>query len=129
MSSSISWLVFACLLGALALQGVLLRLRHRRHLEALRVQHQQVRATLSAELEQMTLRMHQLQREQKPAGPPALRRDPVIAPPARPAIADRQALERELDDAYHSRAIRSSDGFADTQVLAHESREESLLLP
>ncbi len=131
MSPTFFWLVSACLLGALVVQGVLLRVLHRRHLEALRMKHQQVRAKLSADLEQMSLRVLQLQREPAPvaASLPEVRHEPPIARPERPTVAARQALERELDDAYHSRAARPSDGFADTQVLAHESQEESLLLP
>lgn len=129
MSSSIFWLVSACLLGALVLQGLLLRVLHRRHLEALRIQHQQVRVKLSEDLEQMTLRLAQLQREQKPASPPAVRNDAAARQAARQAIVDRQALERELDDADLLRGARPTDGFADTEVLAHESQEESLLLP
>lgn len=129
MSSSIFWLVSACLLGALVLQGLLLRVRHRRHLEALRTQHQQARVKLSEDLEQMTLRLAQIQREQKPASPPAVRNDAAARQAARQAIVDRQALERELDDADRLRGARPTDGFADTEVLAHESQEESLLLP
>jgi hypothetical protein len=128
MSASFFWTVLAFLVGVLILQGVLLRVFHRRTLLALQSQHEQALTSLHGEFEQMRLRMLQLQRDHVSARQAAEGIDSAVQKKERPAISARQALERQLEDDVDVWDKPPSDGFEDTQILAHEAHQPSLLM-
>lgn len=128
MSTTLFWPLVLCLFGALIVQGVSLRVIHQRRLKALRSEHRQVLTGMHGEFEQLTLQLRQLQREQEAAATATLRIDPAASTAEVPAMSAREALERELDAESDARYASSGDGFADTQILAHEGKSSGLLL-
>ena len=128
MSAAVFWPLVFCLVGALIVQGILLRNLHQRRLQALRTKHHEVLSSLHDEFEQMTVRMRQLQRAQDSQTSATVRFDAAVRKSDELAMSARQALERELDDASEAHRAPPSDGFADTEVLAHEAQPSSLLL-
>ena len=128
MSSTIFWLVVLCLVGAVILHGILLRAFYQRSLQALRFKHHQVLSRMHGELEQRTLRLLQLQREQDSVNSAAVRLQSAVRKSEGTAMSARQALECELDDDLDARYAPATDGFADTEVLAHDAQPSSLLL-
>lgn len=128
MSASIFWTVTVLLIGVAILQGVFLRAFHRRKLMALQSQHEHSLASLHGEFEQMRLRMLQLQRDQVSAREAAEQFNLAAQKNACPAISERQALERQLEDDADVWSKPQSDGFEDTQIMAHEAHHPSLLM-
>lgn len=125
------WPVWLCAIAVLILQGISLRVVHRRHLTAVQSEHKQVLSALHGEVEQMTQRLRQLQRDQA-AGESAKARAGRAATSADTAaiaaIAARQALERELEADSDEPQTSTNDGFADTQILPQEDQSSGLLL-
>lgn len=128
MSATVFWPLVFCLVGALIVQGILLRNLHQRRLQALRTQHHEVLSSLHDEFEQMTIRMRQLQRAQDSQTSATAQFDAAALKSDELAVLARQSLERELDDVSQARRAPPGDGFADTEVLPHEAQPSSLLL-
>lgn len=125
------WPVWLSAIAALILQGIWLRVVHRRHLLAVRSEHQQVLSAMHGKVEQMTQRLRQLQRDQAASESATARAGRAAASAdaaALSAIAARQALERELAADSDERQTSTSDGFADTQILPQEDQSSGLLL-
>lgn len=121
-------LVAAGLVGALIVQGALLRVSHRRRLQALRSRHDQQLTALHGEFEQMRLRLLQLQGDHALRSQSLLRSDPAAREIPRPELSVRQALERQLDADVDGCGAPSADGFEDTQILPHEAQQPGLLM-
>jgi hypothetical protein len=128
MSPSFIWICATVLFVAFMLQGFTLRLLHRRKLEALRAEHAQVHLHLSREFEQLTEQLHRLRAESKQTRLTAAPTETSVATARALLVAARQALERDLDVESNSRFESKSDGFADTQVMAHIAEHSGLLL-
>lgn len=128
MISTNFWTVALGLVGALVLQAILLRALCLRSLTALRFKHQQEQSGLHGEIEQLTLHLLQLQRDQASAKSAAERFDASVRKSEGLAISARRALECELEADSDARFAPASDGFADTEILALESESSSLLL-
>ena len=123
------WWILALGLGAmLVLQGVGLRIVHRRRLAALRARHLQLQHDMGGKFEQTKRQLAQLQSDLSAARLQLARRGKVDAVPEHAGVAARRALERELDEATAARVSSPADGFADTQVSHQETRPGSLLL-
>jgi uncharacterized protein HemX len=102
MNASI-W-IFAIVLGAaLVLQGVVLRTIHRRKVARQQARHLQFEQAMSGKIEQTKRQIGQLQSDLSAARRQLKQLDNGVARPQPDLAADRQALERELDDAPLSR--------------------------
>ncbi len=122
------WPAALCALGALLALAIGLRVVHQRQLKSLRDEHKQVLTALHGEIEQMTARLRQLQRERAAGEPAVVQIDTIARRPATSAISAREALERELDADSGEHQESKGDGFADTQILAPEEPSGGLLL-
>lgn len=122
------WPAGLCALGALLAQAIGLRLVHQRQLATLRDEHKQVLTAMRGEIEQMTARLRQLQREHAAGEPATVRIDTAARRPVTTAFAAREALERELDAGSGAHPESNGDGFADTQIMAPEEPSGGLLL-
>ena len=122
------WPAGLCALAALLAQTIGLRVVHQRQLAALRGQHKRVLTAMQDEIEQMTARLRQLQRDHAAGEPATLRIDTVARRPDTEAISAREALERALEDGSGQHQESKGDGFADTQILAPEEPSGGLLL-
>lgn len=108
-----------------------MRATHHRRLQELRAEHHQVLVRLRGDLEAVTRRMHQSERDRDLAVAASARFEAAVRrlDAAAAEISARRALERELDeDSQRCRASPPTDGFADTQVMAHEAQPSSLLV-
>lgn len=122
------WPAGLCALGALLAQAIGLRAVHQRRLKALRDEHKQVLTALHGEIEQMTERLRQLQREHAPSETATVRVDTAARRQAAAASSAREALERELEAGSGEHQESNGDGFADTQIMAPEAPSGGLLL-
>lgn len=122
------WIFLAGLAGALILQAALLRVLHRRRLQALQSRHDQELIALHGEFEQMRLRLLQLQRDHLLQTQERVRSESAAQEIQRPGMSARQALEHQLDADADSYAVPSPDGFEDTQILPHEAHQPSPLM-
>ncbi len=131
MSSFVFWSLLLSLVGGLVVQWVAMRATHHRRLQELQAEHHQVLVRLRNDLEAVTRRMHQSERDRDLAVAATARSEAAVrrSEAAAAALSARRALERELDeDSQRRRAPPSTDGFADTQVMAHETEASSLLV-
>lgn len=128
MSSSIYWIFALCILSGFILQGYFLRVFHRRSLDALCAEHQQVLSQLQGEFEQLTSRLRQLQRSREATTPTAMQLRTAASKTADPPTSVREALERELDASSDPDFTSATDGFADNQIQAHDAQSSSLLM-
>lgn len=122
----ILWSLVATLVAALVLQGVALRLAHRRKLTALQSVLQRSQLAMDNRLEKAKRQIGQLQIDLSAARQQLKR-------PGRPVTTvptlARQALERELDDDVSAaRRHGPIDGFADTQPAPQYTQHGSLLM-
>lgn len=122
------WPAGLCALAALLAQTIGLRVVHQRRLAALHDEHRQVLTSMRGEIEQMTARLRQMQREHAAGEPAAHRIDTVARRPDTEAISAREALERALEDGSGQHQESKGDGFADTLILAPEEPSGGLLL-
>jgi uncharacterized protein HemX len=126
MNASI-W-IFAIVLGAaLVLQGVVLRTIHRRKVARQQARHLQFEQAMSGKIEQTKRQIGQLQSDLSAARRQLKQLDNGVARPQPDLAADRQALERELDDAPLSRQPLPANGFADTRPAPQVTQFGSLL--
>lgn len=122
------WPAGLCALGALLVQAIGLRVVHQRQLKALREEQKQVLTALHGEIEQMTARLRQLQREHATSETATVRVDTAARRQAAAAKSAREALERELEAGSSEQKESNGDGFADTQIMAPEEPSSGLLL-
>jgi septal ring factor EnvC (AmiA/AmiB activator) len=126
MNTSI-W-IFAIVLGAaLVLQGVVLRTIHRRKVARQQARHLQFEQAMSGKIEQTKRQIGQLQSDLSAARRQLKQLDKGVARPLPDLAADRQALERQLDDAPLSRQPLPAHGFADTRPSPQVTQFGSLL--
>jgi septal ring factor EnvC (AmiA/AmiB activator) len=121
-------IVAVALGAALIVQGVVLRAAFRRKLAIVQARHAQAQKDANVKVEHGKRQVGRLQTELSAARLQIRRLGKNAAPAVRDTAAARQALERELDDATASRHSLPVDGFADTQVSAHDTEHGSLLL-
>lgn len=125
--STAFWILAIVLSASLVVQGVVLRIVHRRKLARQHARQLQLEQSLNSKIEQTKRQIGQLQtdlaaarRQIKQLGKTTVRPVPDLA-------ADRQALERELDDAPVSRQPLPANGFADTRPAPQVTQFGSLL--
>lgn len=121
--------VLALALGmSLIAQALLLRTAHRRKLATQESKHLRVQQAMGEKAEQTRQQIAQLQSDLSAARLKIAKLSRNDAASLRSSVDARYALERELDDATAVRQLLPVDGFADTQVSAHDTRPGNLLL-
>ena len=123
-----SWILAIALGAALVLQGVMLRIAHRRQVTTLRNKHLQFEQTFNSKLEQTKRQIGQLQTDLTAARGQLKQRGSNGATSAQGSPGARRTLEREFDDASESRHSVLIDGFADTQPAPQEFTQHGSLL-
>jgi len=129
MSALVSLWAFAGVLGAsLILQGVAMRIVHRRKAARQHAKHLQFQQTMNRQFEQTKRQIGQLQNDLAAARLQLRQRGRRDVASTQSRSLARQAIDRELDNASASRYSRPIDGFADTQPAPAVTQNGSLLL-
>jgi uncharacterized protein HemX len=119
----------AIALGAcLVLQGVVLRIVHRRQVARQRAKHHQLEQAMNGMLEQTKRQIGQLQSDLAAARVQLKQRGNHVATSVQGSASARRTLEREFDDASGSRHSVLVDGFAETQPAPQEYTQHGSLL-
>ena len=126
--STFLWVLAIALGACLILQGVGLRIAHRRQVALQRVKNQQFEQTMNGKLEQTKRQIGQLQSDLAAARGQLKQRGNQGAMPVQGSASARRTLEREFDDASESRHSVLVDGFADTQPAPQEFTQHGSLL-
>ncbi len=127
MSTPFWILAIIVLATSLVLQGVALRVVHRRKAARLQARHQQLEQAMNGKIDQAKRQIGQLQTDLAAARRQIKQLGKGHAQPAPDLAAERQALERELDDTPFSRQPLPANGFADTRPSPQVTQFGSLL--
>lgn len=126
--STFLWVLAIALGACLILQGVVLRIAHRRRQALQQAKHLQFEQTMNGRLEQTKRQIGQLQSDLAAARGQLKQRGNHGATSVQGSASARRTLEREFDDASESRHSVFADGFADTQPAPQEFTQHGSLL-
>jgi Skp family chaperone for outer membrane proteins len=121
------WILAIVLSASLVLQGVVLRIVHRRKVARQHARQLQLEQAMNSKIEQTKRQIGQLQTDLAAARRQIKQLGKGSAQPAADLAGGRQALERELDDAPFSRQPLPANGFADTRPAPQVTQFGSLL--
>ncbi len=121
------WILAIVLSALLVLQGVVLRTVHRRKVARQHARQLQLEQATNSKIEQAKRQIGQLQTDLAAARRQIKQLVKTTVQPVPDLAADRQALERELDDAPFSRQPPPANGFADTRPAPQSTQFGSLL--
>lgn len=126
--STLTWALAIALGASLVLQGVALRIVHRRRVTTQQARYLQFQQIMNDKFEQTKRQIGQLQSDLAASRQQVKQLSKDRAASVQRSSPARQMLERKLDNEPRSRHSLPIDGFADTQPSSQVTQHGSLLL-